>query len=427
MRDFFFLHCIALAARIKRRSLKRNHKRFVMDAELVSQFQGITGAPPEQARMFLEMSGGNLETAMSLFFDGGADGGQDFAIARTDVEQAFDGPPWYTLVWEKKEAVPISWLGQELKFDGNVGLVQCKNGPCGVLAAINAIVIAQMGITDPQIVLSAKPEALVSALSSIISQCTASAECKLVAWADGSNAGDGGLKVKEAVLPKEQLKEYISDHLSEFTAPGGLVLLVYSCLLTRGEDQIHADIRADGGEPPLIVGPHALCTTELLSLLLRGRASGNVGAFSATGTPNKWATWEGSEGAGAADGELVGRVGLLSFTEVETGIPLCDLLKSPAAADGSPVTRVWVLHGGDHFTMLFAGGDVQDGSLQLWHWNGLPPGGPRMCRVTVSDSSGQLTEAAAAPAKHVETFYKPVVGEIDEVVQVNGPKCSECS
>jgi hypothetical protein len=210
--------------------------------DLVEQFQGITGAAPEQARMYLEMSGGSLETAMSLFFDGGQGGGQeDFGMDAQVTEQAFEGPAWFNLVWEGKNPVPPAWLEQSLQFadgDGSVGLVQAKNGPCGVLAAINAIVIAQMGIDDPKTVLSDKPEALISALTSIIGQCTNTAECKLAAWAEGSDAGDGGLKVKETVLPKQQLGEHIRTNLSSFIAPGGLVLLVYSCLLTRGEELV---------------------------------------------------------------------------------------------------------------------------------------------------------------------------------------------
>jgi hypothetical protein len=36
-----------------------------------------------------------------------------------------------------------------------------------------------------------------------------------------------------------------------------------------------------------------------------------------------------------------------------------------------------------------------------------------MCRITVSnETAGPLVEAIAAPAKHAETFFKPVPGEV---------------
>eukprot|EP01043_Picozoa_sp_COSAG02_P059884 COSAG02_NODE_7713_length_2878_cov_12.523929_3_plen_60_part_00 len=45
----------------------------------------------------------------------------------------------------------------------------------------------------------------------------------------------------------------------------------------------------DMGEPPLIVGPHRICSSELMALLLKGVASGNFGAQNATNTAgNDW-------------------------------------------------------------------------------------------------------------------------------------------
>lgn len=384
------------------------------DEGSIAQFQAITGADSQQASMFLEMSGGNLETAMALFFDGGDTGGA-MAIDNSAGQQQenFGGPLWYSLIWQNHEPVPAAWLDQELQFEaGTIGLLQTKNGPCGVLAVINAVIIVQLDITNPKTPLGL--DALVSTLAAIISQCSTSNECTVVEWAEGSAVGDGGLKVQEKVLLKTQLREHIRANLQKFTDPGGLVLLVYSCVLSRGVDQVRSDIGRDSGEPPLITGPHALCTTELLSLMLRGVASGNVGAYTAIGSPNAWAD---------GGGELTGLVGLLSFSEVESGIPLCDLLKTPAAADGSALkTRVWICHGGDHFTILFAGAaPAASGALELWHWNGLPPGGPRMSCVLVGASAdgGAPTEAGRAPVSHQETFYKPTPGEIDEVVQAH--------
>jgi hypothetical protein len=109
-------------------------------------------------------------------------------------------------------------------------------------------------------------------------------------------------------------------------------------------------------------------------------ANGDFGAFNAaTKVPSNWAE---------------GDVGLLSLSELESSIPVCDSLKSPRQP-------VWVLHGGDHYTVLFAAADglpaataataaadaaaAEDAGdaaaaepMMLMHYNGLPPAGPRM-------------------------------------------------
>jgi len=193
-------------------------------------------------------------------------------------------------------------------------------------------------------------------------------------------------------------------------------------------------------------------------------------------------------------------VGLLSRSEVETGIPVCDALKRPARP-------VWLVHGGDHFTVLFrpwwgggaaadaraavaaadadadaggasataaagagAAGDVKAAfarifaelvkqgvapnaaaaqalqqaaaeaakpaaksakaapaggaqlpALPFLHWNGLPPGGPRMAAVAVAPRAGPGRgpdgAVGPAPAAHTPGYVKPVPGEIDSVVQ----------
>jgi UBA-like protein len=41
----------------------------------IAQFQAITSADANVARFFLESSGGNIEAAISAFFEGGSSGG----------------------------------------------------------------------------------------------------------------------------------------------------------------------------------------------------------------------------------------------------------------------------------------------------------------------------------------------------------------
>ena len=131
-------------------------------------------------------------------------------------------------------------------------------------------------------------------------------------------------------------------------------------------------------------------------LLLRGVANGNVSAY--------------AFGA-KVDYEVGAKVGLLSRAELETGVPVADVLKKPQLP-------VWVLHGGDHFTVLYntkgAAGTSQDvPPLSMVHWNGLPPAGPRLATFQLSGSS----VAEDAPESMEGTYFKPVPGEVEDVVQ----------
>ena len=47
--------------------------------------------------------------------------------------------------------------------------------------------------------------------------------------------------------------------------------------------------------------------------------------------------------------------------------------------------------------------------------NGLPPGGPRMTHLRITAPNGA---AGKARKHHQETYFKPVPGTIDDVVQV---------
>lgn len=180
---------------------------------------------------------------------------------------------------------------------------------------------------------------------------------------------------------------------------------------------------------------------KLVSLCLIGEARGNILAYhSVTNAKVEWPR-----------GRL--GVGMLSLSEREAGVPLADGLKSPEVP-------VWLVHGGDHFTVLFCcessgvvgvqsqdaqaqsqphaadetqsadvehgssgsssgGGGDDDGDMRaqapivtMYHWNGLPPGGPRMAELNVEMVNGAV---GPAPAKKQDTFYKPVPGQMEGV------------
>lgn len=300
----------------------------------------------------------------------------------------------YGLIWPGIEPVPASWAEQGLEFSPDAfGIPQGKNGPCGVLAAVHAVVAAQAGAElGPNMRVS--DEALASALTAIIAQCRPSPEapCILTTWPEAK------------LVPNPNVCEYTSDDLAsvvlsnigQFKAAGGCVLLMYSCVLTRTPDQVKKDLAAEMENGPLVLAPTFVCSMGLMGLILKGAARGTISAYAAIGgQPLDWPAALG--------------VGMLSFSEVDSGVPLCNTLKNPTHP-------VWVLHGGDHFTVLFSTKDIKSEIVELWHYNGLPPSGPRMCKIMLK-SKGVAPLAPEGPRE--DSFMPPVPGQIEGVVQCN--------
>eukprot|EP00312_Isochrysidales_sp_CCMP1244_P033232 CAMPEP_0202746422 /NCGR_PEP_ID=MMETSP1388-20130828/8140_1 /ASSEMBLY_ACC=CAM_ASM_000864 /TAXON_ID=37098 /ORGANISM="Isochrysis sp, Strain CCMP1244" /LENGTH=549 /DNA_ID=CAMNT_0049413683 /DNA_START=26 /DNA_END=1675 /DNA_ORIENTATION=+ len=381
-----------------------------------------------------------------------AAGGGGGGTAHAGTPAAHAGTPAHAALFGS-EAAPPPWIEQGFEFsaapESRCGLLQGKNGPCGVLAAVNAELLAQKGCPPPS---AAATEAdLRAALAAILWRCASAdapagakdsiaQEVVLARWEGAvggpivteSFAADGAASVAAKLAPL----------MPALRQKGGVVLLCYACVLTRGVEAVRADVALDNGSGPLIAGPHALCGTELMTLLMAGRARGNVGAYGQDGAKVTW--------------REPSPFGLLSRDELETGVPLADPLKSPPLP-------VYVLHGGDHFTVawiplpakerfearvraLFAsargggsGGDANSaaaeaveaataelqaappppatqGAVDLALWNGLPPArGLRRLRLRgVSDG---LAPAAPAPPSLTPSHWRLSVGEVESVVQ----------
>jgi len=358
--------------------------------------------------MYLEMAGGNAEMAVNLFLSMQGDGGGGAGSSGSSKpDLGWKVPDWYTVIWPEMKNIPEAWLKQGFSFDEKfpLGIVQPKNGPCGVLAAVQAVLISQCR-KKKEFSSQFKPSAqcLVDAVAAILRQSlkdkAEGTPAIVCTWKDGKV----GNEVNEhKASSNKDLEKIIMDNIKDFQGPGGCVLIVYSAALTRGIEQIKKDVISEGGESgySLTIKAHGhwLCTSELVSLLIRGKAGGNVGAYTQLGgAPHNW--------------DMKLGVGLLTAQEFTNGTVVCDALKSPS----SPV---WLLHGGDHFTTLWSEDDLKDGkgeTYQLYHWNGLPPGGPRLSKITVKASYGA---AGPAPKKQQQTYFKPLPGEIESVIQAH--------
>lgn len=360
--------------------------------EEAQQLSSICGFDIATATAYLEAYG-SLESASNAFFDGRVPASLQ---QEEDVgpQEVFESPgPFYKVVWGRDEPIHQGWLDQKIELEG-LGILQQKNGPCGPLACLNAVLIARIlereGSIEKDTVLT--EDDVVDAMAHIVENCGNDGQVCVCTW-KGEKGGqvdvnrvDNGDAVREIMLRNSDM----------FLGAGGIVLLVYSCVFSRGVEQVVDDLKEQDDEQSLVAGPFWLGTSELMGLMMTGKARGNVGAFAPDGTLQNWPPCE---------------IGMLSFAEVETGIPLCDSLKCPKYP-------VWVIHGGDHFSLLFCGDvetdfESENAEFEVFHWNGLPPNRSFQTIKVLAENG------ACKPARprNKKKWFKPQPGEIDEIIQ----------
>lgn len=398
--------------------------------------QSIIGEDEQTRTMLLEMSGGDVETAVAIYFSMNEQESSGSAPSSTSSNNTPTSlPEWYNLIWPSTDAPPESWLSQRLQFDTNQGLKlsQKLNGPCGVLAAFQAAVIAQCHLQnieafhDQGIAYEPTTQLIGQTLKNMLSLSLPKGQntqmIHIARWSEeesGDGRGGGGGKRGENIVVDEvnvndpTIEQILVRNLC---VEGGCILLVISAVLTKSCSLIRQELSIEGTSS--LIAPNTnICMMELVSLLLSGKATSNILAYDPI-TQKKQPAWNNSP---------LG-VGLLSSHEYD-GQPLADDLKNPK-------TPVWLLHGGDHFTVLFSTLKNTKSLLQnniendetvndeidennkpfsnkpFYHWNGLKPNGPRMAYLDIT-SPYQLKQA---PVIMKMNYRKPEQGEIEDVVQ----------
>lgn len=270
----------------------------------IKNLQEITGLDFVSCESLLSAAYGDVETAMMLFFERQEGGGEGEAADVTPTSALGKGQ----LVFGSQQTVPpASWSEQGVvSIKGTMNMLQKKNGPCGVLACLLAQIAvirlegrAHEGRMDVEITTSEIKQAIFR----ILSRCCSSKK-KRVSF--------NGRTVKS-------VNELTDDEVSK---PGCLITLIQSIVETKGEEEIKREVTNAKGELPLIVGPHSLCSSELMSLLIRGKANGNLSAINPqTGKPVDDKEWT------IADTSIEAGFGLLSRpTDL---IPIANSLKYP--------------------------------------------------------------------------------------------------
>jgi hypothetical protein len=204
---------------------------------------------------------------------------------------------------------------------------------------------------------------------------------------------------------KKQIHNFKDLNPKDLSSEGACLRLIEGIVQTRTVGQIRKDVAQSNGELPLIIGPNFLCSSELMSLLIRGNADGNFGAISqSTGKVIPDEVWGKNCG--------YGMLTLPAAASGDAAVPQANALMFPSHP-------IWVIHGGDHFTVLAKACDNKD--KLFWHFNGLPPSGPSstLLLIEASQDAQRVTDNDEKKTIKPFTYVKPFPGEIDEIVQAN--------
>ena len=208
---------------------------------------------------------------------------------------------------DPRRVFPDAWKKQGLYFTKKArlgyGLVQRAGGPCGVIAAMNAYVLADLLHSSSKAAIreggsswqepspGSQEESLLAAMSSVLfaasngsGRCVVCLPTTQVLYRTSAYAPDGitervTLVTLENFDSPNGLEAFFRDNLPAFSAPqgNGCLLLLLSAMLTRGLAELREDMdEGFAGEVRTLLDRHHYMSQEGVNLLLCGRAVSNV-------------------------------------------------------------------------------------------------------------------------------------------------------
>lgn len=240
------------------------------------------------------------------------------------------------------------WASEGLRYGnaehptwGKVGLVQIDNGPCGVLAAIQARTISQLIMAQKNESQASAIEHLVEAIATCLEDAAKtevasdSPRCSVVL--SQASADHSSCRLTEAA--GQGLRSVLAAQVDRFD----LIALLQSLVATRGTGRIAAELHR-AGESSLVAGDSSaelagqvgFCTECLLMLCVTGCAENTLDPCPPPRSPPQ--------------------IGIMA----EPGLP--DFVVGPWLK--APDRPVWVLRWGAHYSCVWRD------SSRLWHYNG---------------------------------------------------------
>ncbi|XP_072022688.1 ubiquitin carboxyl-terminal hydrolase MINDY-3-like, partial [Amphiura filiformis] len=270
-----------------------------------------------------------------------------------------------TVTWgtNLKEDVFARW-GQGFIFseDEPAALLQNEGGPCAIIAPLQGYILKNLLFQEPQVEhwqqidAERRRELLLEAMTEVLSNVSTSNEFTLILQADKQqsvmtenpvieNIAQGGQEPPtdhntfhsslrlQSYNSVEEVHSALQASYHMFTNDGGVLLFLYSVLLTKGLDSIKVEVE-DSSEP-LIDGIYGHGSQSLINLMLTGRAVSHVfdDEKEVAGLRMKGVTEQGN-------------IGFLTLLENLRYCEVGSYMKNPRCP-------IWVLGSETHLTVFF--------------------------------------------------------------------------
>eukprot|EP00753_Platysulcus_tardus_P016087 PLAT5401.1.p1 GENE.PLAT5401.1~~PLAT5401.1.p1 ORF type:complete len:932 (+),score=249.16 PLAT5401.1:413-2797(+) len=281
-----------------------------------------------------------------------------------------------------------SWMKQGFCFsqlDGlRYGIVQHDGGPCGVLAAVQAVVLKELLFNDErgggdddwnEPSEERVQLALLNAVMQLLWAAGDSNHCSICMKGPRGVSGrrkdckPDGLTERLVVYDFSSLPaatDFLRSrlHLWMEEYGSGVTLFTYSLLLSRGIDGVRGDVDSPFGELPPLIDRHNYATQEMVNLLLCGRAHSNV--------------FNGSRAMDGDDGSSVSlrgipaqsSIGFLTLFEKYGYVEVGSFLKTPRYP-------IWIVCSESHYSVFFCRTmsvlqeSKADEPFDIYYWDGL--------------------------------------------------------
>lgn len=281
-----------------------------------------------------------------------------------------------------KRGFASEWTDQGFKFNDcengepaflRIGLKQKKGGPCGILSALQALILKNYMFSGKPNLLESefdeiysykRTEALEKSIVEIVSRCKSDHGGKMYLavmtmskqFTPPPHYREDGITEHIKLISCSNNKELaaaVHEHVKDFEkGRGSCILLLYSAILTHGIDQIRSEMDEKGGR---LLGLHGYCTQEMINLILQGRAYSN--AFDNSINLGEETVLRGIDSQSD--------VGLLSLFEHYDSVKIGNFYKSPKYP-------IWLVCSESHFTVLFSlTRNIDTFPFDLYYYDGL--------------------------------------------------------
>jgi len=285
------------------------------------------------------------------------------------------------------------------------GLLQSSGGPCGILATIQAFLLCEVvfGVsafnakrdTSTKVVLESGCGANLHKLATTPTDIAENALAGAIAfaiWQAATNVKGSGVGYLVSLSDLDSLRQGVTceglfvssystfedlrigckDALKMFSTDSGVMLFLYSLLLSRGIETISS---VDMDEPGPLVARFGHCTQELLNLAMTGEAvagvfDGDQGLSSTTDIPMISSSSPSPSSSSSSSSDAIKLrgvsrrpiIGFLSHIEAMKYSVVGDYLKTPAMP-------FWLIQSESHLTLVWAAeasANDESPSAPLW-------------------------------------------------------------